>query len=67
LSAARIDTLTMKDGSKVNWRQDLAKRLLDLQNADGSWANKSGRWMEKDPVLVTSYGVITMEILARGL
>ncbi len=67
LSAAGIDTLTMKDGSKVNWRQDLAKRLLNLQNADGSWANLNGRWMEKDPVLVTSYSTITLEILHRGL
>jgi squalene-hopene/tetraprenyl-beta-curcumene cyclase len=67
LAAAGVDTLTLKDGSKVNWRQDLAKRLLNLQKADGSWANENGRWMEKDPVLVTSYGTITMEILYRGL
>jgi len=67
LSAAGIDTLTLKDGTKVNWRQDLAKRLLNLQNADGSWANQNGRWMEKDPVLVTAYGTITLEILHRGL
>jgi squalene-hopene/tetraprenyl-beta-curcumene cyclase len=67
LSAAGIDTLTLKDGTKVNWRQDLAKRLLNLQNADGSWANQNGRWMEKDPTLVTAYGTITLEILHRGL
>lgn len=67
LSAAGIDTLTLKDGSKINWRQELAKRLLNLQNADGSWANLNGRWMEKDPVLVTSYSVITLEFLHRGL
>jgi squalene-hopene/tetraprenyl-beta-curcumene cyclase len=67
LSAAGIDTLTLKDGSRVNWRQDLAKRLLNLQRADGSWANDNGRWMEKDPVLVTSYATITLEIVYRGL
>lgn len=67
LSAAGIDTLTLKDGSRVNWRQDLAKRLLNLQNADGSWVNQNGRWMEKDPTLVTAYGTITLEILQRGL
>ena len=67
LSAAGIDTLTLKDGSRVNWRQDLAKRLLNLQKADGSWANDNGRWMEKDPVLVTSYATITLEIVYRGL
>lgn len=67
LTAAGVDTLTLKDGTKVNWRQDLAKKLLNLQNADGSWANNNGRWMEKDPVLVTSYSTITLEILHRGL
>ena len=68
LSIAGIDTIVLKDGKRVNWRQDLAKRLLDLQNADGSWLNqKSGRFWEKDPNLVTSYAVITLEILHRGL
>ena len=61
------NTLTLKDGSKVNWRRDLAKRLLDLQHGDGYWVNPSGRWWEKDPVLVTSYAVMTLEILYRGL
>jgi squalene-hopene/tetraprenyl-beta-curcumene cyclase len=67
LSTAGIDTLTMKDGRKINWRQDLAKRLLDLQNAEGSWVNASGRWWERDPHLVTSYATITLEIIHRGL
>jgi squalene-hopene/tetraprenyl-beta-curcumene cyclase len=67
LSAAGVDTLKTKDGKKVNWRQDLAKRLLNLQNPDGSWVNKYGRWWERDPHLVTSYATITLEILHRGL
>lgn len=67
LTAAGIDTLTLKDGTRVNWRQALAKRLLNLQKADGSWANDNGRWMEKDPVMVTSYAALTLEILYRGL
>jgi squalene-hopene/tetraprenyl-beta-curcumene cyclase len=67
LSTAGVDTLTTKDGKKVNWRQDLALKLLDLQNADGSWVNQNGRWWEKDPGLVTSYATITLEIIHRGL
>jgi len=67
LSAAGIDTLTLKDGKTINWRQDLAKRLLNLQNTDGSWANNNGRWMEKDPTLVTAYASITLEIIYRGM
>lgn len=67
LSAAGIDTLTLQDGTKVSWRQDLAKRLLNLQSPDGSWMNENGRWMERDPNLVTAYAVITLEIIQRGL
>jgi squalene-hopene/tetraprenyl-beta-curcumene cyclase len=67
LSIYGVETLTLKDGKSVNWRKDLAKRLIDLQNSDGSWVNANGRWWEKDPVLVTSYAVITLEIISRGL
>ncbi|UFS69558.1 cycloartenol synthase [Geomonas sp. RF6] len=67
LSIYGVDTLVMKDGKKVNWRKDLAKRLLDLQQPDGLWINQSGRWWERDPVLVTSYALITLEIVHRGL
>ena len=67
LSAVGIDALTLKDGKKVNWRRDLAKKLLDLQHADGSWVNANGRWWERDPHLVTAYATITLEILHRGL
>jgi squalene-hopene/tetraprenyl-beta-curcumene cyclase len=62
-----VPTLKLKNGKTVNWRYDLAKRLLDMQNGDGYWANENGRWMEKDPVLVTSYSLLILEIIWRGL
>lgn len=67
LSAYGIDELTMADGRKINWRKDLTLRLLDLQQGDGFWVNENGRWWEKDPVLVTAYSAIILEILYRGL
>jgi len=67
LSAAGMDTLELGDGKKVNWREELVKKLLNLQNADGSWSNDNGRFMEKDPVLVTAYSLIALEYIARGL
>ena len=51
----RRGTLETKDGRKVNWREDLALKFLNLQHADGSWANENGRWWEKDPVLDSAY------------
>jgi squalene-hopene/tetraprenyl-beta-curcumene cyclase len=67
LSLYGLDTLTLENGKTVDWRKDLSLRLLDLQSADGNWVNENGRWWEKDPVLVTSYAVIVLEIIHRGL
>ena len=62
------DKMTLPDGRQVDWKTDLAKRLLDLQKPDGSWSNSdSGRWWEKDPVLVTSYSVLALEIICRAM
>ena len=65
-NAARFNRIELKDGRSVNWRQEVAQRLLQLQQADGSWANANNRWWEKDPVLVTSYAVMSLEMIARG-
>lgn len=62
LKAAGIDELEAA-GGKVNWREELAKKLISLQRKDGSWANENGRWMENDPVLATSYTVIALGML----
>src|SRR5205085_11381473 len=61
------DFIETKDGKKVNWREQLAMKLLNLQKADGSWSNENGRWWEKDPALVTSYAIIALELIHRGL
>jgi hypothetical protein len=42
-------------------------KLINLQKADGSWANKNGRWWEHDSVLVTAYSAMSLEILYHGL
>ncbi len=55
LSIAKIDFIKTKDGKIIDWRADISQKLLSLQKGDGSWSNTEGRWMESDPVLVTSY------------
>jgi squalene-hopene/tetraprenyl-beta-curcumene cyclase len=68
LSAANVDEFKLADGSEVNWRQDLAVKLFDLQQEDGSWINEgSSRWWESDRVLVTAYAVLALEHIHRGL
>ena len=67
LAAHGGSDLVLADGRTVHWAHDLALKLIDLQEEDGSWKNESGRWMEKDPVLATSYSVLTLEIVFRAL
>jgi squalene-hopene/tetraprenyl-beta-curcumene cyclase len=60
LTAAGLHQLDTRDG-KVDWKTQLATRLFDLQQADGSWTNTdSNRWMENDTSLVTSYALLAL-------
>jgi squalene-hopene/tetraprenyl-beta-curcumene cyclase len=63
LAAAGLRQLRLADGRKIDWENELGLKLINIQNSDGSWVNDTGRWMEKDPVLVTSYCVMALEII----
>jgi squalene-hopene/tetraprenyl-beta-curcumene cyclase len=67
LAISGVDRLKTTGGKTVEWRKELALRLINLQQGNGSWVNDNGRWLEKDPELVTSYSVIALEMLHRGL
>jgi squalene-hopene/tetraprenyl-beta-curcumene cyclase len=61
LSAYGEDVVVDASGKSHAWRVDLAKKLLGLQRADGSWQNHTPRWWESNPVLVTTYAVLALE------
>ena len=61
LSLSGINTLKYPDGKEVDWRIELAMKLLNLQDSKGFWANENGRWWERDPILVTSYALLSLE------
>ncbi len=67
LAAAGVNELETKDGTKVNWRREVALRLMNLQKPDGSWLNDNARWWEKETPLTTSYSLIALELVWRGL
>ncbi len=67
LATAKIKELPLADGKTANWPRDLGLKLINLQKPDGSWVNDTARWMETDPVLVTTYGVLTLEIIYQQL
>ena len=67
LSLAGIDQIKDSSGKLRDWRSELTLVLLDLQNNDGYWVNESGRWWEKDPILVTCYAMLALERIYYAL
>lgn len=58
--------LPREDGTSINWRQELIKKLVSLQkideNGNGYWVNEENRFWESDPVLVTGYTLIALQV-----
>lgn len=61
LDAVGNDEFVDEDGISHDWRRELADHLVKLQQADGSWANSSERWLEADPNLVTAYSLLALD------
>lgn len=68
LNAANIDLLKLSDGSTIDWRKQLAEKLLNIQKGDGSWVNdQAARWMEGDAVLTTGYILMALARVHQSL
>jgi squalene-hopene/tetraprenyl-beta-curcumene cyclase len=67
LSVANVDHLVGPDGKKVDWRDALTRKILNIQRSDGSWKNDTARWMEGDDVLATAYILLALEHIHRRL
>ena len=67
LTAFGEDYLVLGNGARVDWRRQLTIRLIEMQKGDGSWVNDSGRWWENDPVLVSAYALIAMNMITFSL
>jgi len=65
LATAGIDTLPAPaGGAPIAWRDELIRKLVALQQPDGSWGNSNNRFWENDPVLATSYCLLALEYAA---
>lgn len=65
---AASETQTFEAAGKTHdWARELAIELINRQDAAGFWVNDTGRWMEKDSSLVTSYGLLTLELIRQRL
>ena len=65
LSALRLDILRPVDGRRIDWRYDLVKRLLDLQEVDGHWG--SDRLTPDERILATAQAAFALEIAFHAL
>ncbi|MEM9110758.1 MAG: prenyltransferase/squalene oxidase repeat-containing protein [Planctomycetota bacterium] len=70
LNAYGNSTITVKrDGvngteaktEKRDWANDLIATIVRHQHEDGWWANTETRWLESQPVLVTTYCIIALQ------
>lgn len=66
LNAYDEPIITTPDGQKIDWRVALVDKLETLQKEDGSWSG-SKKWMEDNPVIVTSYIVGALQELQQDL
>ncbi|MGF1635186.1 MAG: prenyltransferase/squalene oxidase repeat-containing protein [Phycisphaerae bacterium] len=65
LNVGEVTTIQTPTG-EVDWRVEFISKMADLQREDGSW-NGDKKWMEDDPVLVTSYVVLALQEARQSL
>ncbi len=62
LSTFLQPTLVTADGVSHDWASEIGARLLSMEHPDGSWANTDAVWWESEPVLATSYALLTLKL-----
>ena len=67
LTIAQQHTITDLENVDHNWREELIEALLTRQRDDGSWINEADRWMEGEPVLTTTYALLTLEEILKPI
>lgn len=63
LQAVGEPTIVDGRGRRHNWREDLGRKLLALQNADGSWVNSNPAEMQDNKVLVTCFTMTALQAI----
>jgi len=63
LSAYDEDILVDAKGQRHNWREELGRKLLALQNAEGYWVNTHPAELQTNKVLVTAFTLQAIQAL----
>jgi squalene-hopene/tetraprenyl-beta-curcumene cyclase len=60
LHALGNESIKDAKGVEHDWRSELLQVLVAKQKKNGSWVNKSSRWLEGDAELVTAYALLSL-------
>jgi squalene-hopene/tetraprenyl-beta-curcumene cyclase len=52
-------------GQRHNWREDLGRKLMSLQHAEGYWVNTEPWEMQNNKVLVTAFTMAAMQAILQ--
>jgi squalene-hopene/tetraprenyl-beta-curcumene cyclase len=52
-------------GQRHNWREELGRKLLSLQNPEGFWVNTDPAEMQNNRVLVTAFTMMAVEAILQ--
>jgi squalene-hopene/tetraprenyl-beta-curcumene cyclase len=68
LVKAGKELIAQADGTQLNWKEAVARKILSMQKIDpdtghGFWVNESGRFWESDPVLATAYCLLALQAM----
>ncbi len=70
LNEMGVEEFQLPTGHRINWREAMVRQILNLKRTDTEgrvyWTNPTSRWMESDPVLVTSYALMALSIALGG-
>jgi len=69
MNAMNRETIATESGEVIKWRTELAEKLIEMQKTDpktghGYWTNDNNRFWESDPILVTGYTILALELAA---
>jgi squalene-hopene/tetraprenyl-beta-curcumene cyclase len=65
LQASGETVIVDAKGGKHNWREELARKLVSLQNAEGYWVNTDKAEMQDNKVLVTAFTMMAAQAILQ--
>ena len=61
LRTSQRNEITSIDGVRHDWRAEMTAAIMTRQQTDGSWINKTDRWLEGNRDLATIYAILALE------